>query len=273
MSRENEQQSMLPLESLPSPLLWPHYKFILRHVAFGAKLSPSFGIILMFHYQFEWEGGEGWSYFLFHLYFASNCQPFLSALGLSNYPRSFNINSLHSRGQLLKSTRILHFLLLIFPSEFLYQVMENGRLSHRLLHVSYPLLRIFLLSLWTVFCKLFFKSQFSSSLNLSTAESNLLLFHVDLFPFLEFLFGSADQFWWSFVPFQCSYFMKHIKHTYLIFWVWLFQYLFFIVLFCSLFCLPPFTPHGLFPSQFDNFWLWNYISQNFISENFLWVCA
>lgn len=85
--------------------------------------------------------------FPFHLYFVASWQPFFSALGLSKYPCSFNINNLHSRGQLLKSTWILQLLLLIFPSEFLYQLIEHSRLSHCRLYVFYLLLHIFLLSL------------------------------------------------------------------------------------------------------------------------------
>lgn len=95
-------------------------------------------------------------------------------------------------------------------------------------------------------CKIF-KSLFSSSLNLSIAESNLLLFNFDFFIariFIWFcLISSRLTVSCIFSVFSKSFFifLKHIKPSYLISCVWLFQYQFFIALVCYLFCLPAFT--------------------------------
>lgn len=91
-------------------------------------------------------------------------------------------------------------------------------------------------------CKIF-KSLFSSSLNLSIAESNLLLFNFDFFIariFIWFcLISSRLTVSCIFSVFSKSFFifLKHIKPSYLISCVWLFQYQFFIALVCYLFCL------------------------------------
>lgn len=154
-------------------------------------LGPSFLFLLglIWHYQFKWEGKKGWSDFSFHLYFTSSWQPFLVALGLSNYPCSLILIICIAGGNFWSLPEFCS----CFCSYFLQSLVTSGLSMADFLTLFFmcPILYLIISFCLSEQCFLiFFKSLFSSSLNLSIAESNLLLFTI-FFLFLQFLFSSV----------------------------------------------------------------------------------
>lgn len=105
--------------------------------------------------------------FFFHLFFfCFHLAAFPLSFGIQHFLCSFNINTQHSRGQLLKSA----WNFAIATAQICFRVsllVDYDRLSHCLLHRYYLQLHIFLLSLSPVFCKFLKISifQFTKSLH------------------------------------------------------------------------------------------------------------